>query len=358
MRSFREKYPGLSEDQLRIKYKIWEREKETQRLLNEAEEKKKYKDPFSKKNENGEEGAYDGALDIISGHTGVVSDAALVGARVDFLYAYSGGLIKTAITDSEGKFNIPRSFGSGEIVVRGGIDSVNGLPYKGEFRIDPQFFSKYQAITPLTHIASHIWKNTTTRIPQEALKIVLDYLPEFFGMQMGDIDHSIFSKDPVLCTLEGVSGAKEIQAINTLIEIYSELISGLKANNSNELEGLKLITYREIGDALLTRINGQESRNYFENVFKFHISGQKKNHDDCCLELISRASDIIKESLDLGSVECTSNIQSINLAVKSEWTEKALIMTEDKGITRSDVWKDIENKKPEDLIDHINIPTI
>lgn len=358
MISFRAKYPGISEEQLRIKYKIWEREKETQRLLNEAEEKRKYKDPFSKKNDNGEDGAYDGALDINSNYTGVVSDAALVGARVDFLYAYSGGLIKTAMTDSEGRFNIPRSFGSGEIVVHGGIDSVNGLPYRGGFRIDPPFFSKYQAITPLTHIANHIWKNTTTRIPQEALNIVLNYLPEFFGVKIGDIDHSIFSKDPVLCTLSGVSGAKEIQAINTLIEVYSELISGLKANHSSELQALKLITYREIGDALLTRINGQESRNYFENVFKFHISGQKKNHDDCCLELISRASDAIKESLDLGSVECTSNIQAINLAVKSEWTDKALIMTENKEITISDVWKDIENKKPEDLIDQINMPTV
>jgi hypothetical protein len=358
MISFRAKYPGLSEDQLRIKYKIWQREKETQRLLNEAEEKKKYKDPFSKKNEDGEEGAYDGALDIISNHMGVVSDAALVGARVNFIYAYSGGLIKTAISDSEGKFNIPRSFGSGEIVVNGGIDAVNGLPYRGEFRIDPPFFSKYQAITPLTHIANHIWKNTATRIPQEALNIVIDYLPEFFGIKIGNIDHSIFSKDPVLCTLNDVSGAKEIQAINTLIEIYSELISGLKANNSSELEGLKIITYREIGNALLTRINGQESKNYFDNIFHFHISGQKKNHDNCCLELINKASDVIKESLDLGSVACTENIQAINLAVKSEWTDKALIMTEDIGITISDVWKDIENKKPEDLINQINIPTV
>jgi hypothetical protein len=358
MISFRSKYPGLSEDQLRIKYKIWQREKETQRLLNEAEEKKKYKDPFSKKNEDGEEGAYDGALDIISNHMGVVSDAALVGARVNFIYAYSGGLIKTAISDSEGKFNIPRSFGSGEIVVNGGIDAVNGLPYRGEFRIDPPFFSKYQAITPLTHIANHIWKNTATRIPQEALNIVIDYLPEFFGIKIGNIDHSIFSKDPVLCTLNDVSGAKEIQAINTLIEIYSELISGLKANNSSELEGLKIITYREIGNALLTRINGQESKNYFDNIFHFHISGQKKNHDNCCLELINKASDVIKESLDLGSVACTENIQAINLAVKSEWTDKALIMTEDIGITISDVWKDIENKKPEDLINQINIPTV
>jgi hypothetical protein len=357
MRSFREKYPGLSEDQLRIKYKIWQREKETQRLLNEAEEKKKYKNPFSRDDDEGEAGAYDGSLDI-DGNQGVVSDAALAGARVNFLYAHSGGLIKTAISDFEGRFNIPRSFGSGQIFVSGGIDAVNGLPYRGGFSIDPPFFNKYQAITPLTHITSHIWTNTATRIPQEALTIVLDYLPEFFGIQIGDVDHSIFCKDHVKSTLEGLNGAKEIQAINTLIEIYSELISGLKANHSSELEELKLITYREIGDALLTRINGQESKNYFDNIFKFHISGQKKNHDDCCLELINRASDVIKGALDLGSVECTENIQAINLAVKSEWTDKALIMTEDKGITSSGVWRDIENKKPDDLIDQLNIPTI
>ena len=357
MKSFRNKYPGLSENQLLIKYKIWQREKETQRLLNEAEERKKYKDPFSKKNDTGEDGAYDGALDVDGSH-GVVSDAALVGARVNFLYANSGGLIKTTITDFEGRFNIPRSFGSGEIYINGGIDAVNGLPYRGGFRIDPTFFNQYRAITPLTHITSHIWTNTATRIPQEALTIVLDYLPEFFGIPTDNIDHSIFGKDHVRSTLEGLSGAKEIQAINTLIEIYSELISGLKANHSSELEGLKIQTYREIGDALLTKINGQETEKYFENIFKFHISGQKKNHDACCTELINKASDIIKDSLDLGSSECTSNIQSINLAVKSEWTEKALIMTEDNGITKSDVWKDIENKKPEDLMDQINIPTV
>ena len=46
MKSFRNKYPGLSENQLLIKYKIWQREKETQRLLNEAEEKKKYKETY------------------------------------------------------------------------------------------------------------------------------------------------------------------------------------------------------------------------------------------------------------------------------------------------------------------------
>ena len=40
MKSFREKHPGLTEEQLKIKYKIWEREKEREREINEAEQKK------------------------------------------------------------------------------------------------------------------------------------------------------------------------------------------------------------------------------------------------------------------------------------------------------------------------------
>jgi hypothetical protein len=33
MKSFREKYPGLTEEQIRIKYKLWEREKEREKHL-------------------------------------------------------------------------------------------------------------------------------------------------------------------------------------------------------------------------------------------------------------------------------------------------------------------------------------
>ena len=347
MKSFRSKYPGLTEEQIRIKYKLWEKEKEREKHLLESLKNRKIKNPFRRDDDDGEEGAYDGSLDVDGNH-GIVSDAALVGARVDFIYQ-GGGIIKTAITDNEGKFNIPRSFGSGDIIVSGGIDSVNGLAYKGGFKIDPPFFHKYRAITPLTHITSHIWTNTPTRLPEEALRLVIDYIPEFFGIDLNDIDHSIFNKDHVLSTLEGLRGAKNIQAINTLLEIYSELISSLKANHHSEIHGIKIITYQEIGNALLTKINGQESKNYFEDIFKFHISGQKKNHDDCCLDLINKATTVIKDSLDLDLIECTSKMQSINLAVKSEWTEKALIMTEDKNITKSDLWKNIENKNPEDL---------
>jgi len=357
MKSFRSKYPGLTEEQIQIKYKLWEKEKEREKHLLESLKNRKIKNPFKRDDDDGEEGAYDGSLDI-DGTQGIVSDAALVGARVDFIYPNSGGLIKTAITDSEGRFNVPKSFGSGDIMVTGGIDAVNGLHYRGGFRIDSPFFHKYKAITPLTHIASHIWSNTPTRIPQEALNLVLDYIPEFFGIPMDNIDHSIFSQDHVKSTLEGVHGAKSIQAINTLIEIYSELISSLKANHSGELERLKIVTYQEIGNALLTKINGQETKNYFEDIFKFHVTGQKKNHDECCLELINRASEVIKSSLDLDTLECTSNIQAINLAVKSEWTEKALVMTNDSSITKSDVWKDIEHKKADDIISKIHIPVV
>ena len=73
MKSFRDKYPGLSEEQLRIKYKIWEREKEREKQLLES---LKRKNPFREDDDEGESGFYDGALDIDGTH-GIVSDAVL-----------------------------------------------------------------------------------------------------------------------------------------------------------------------------------------------------------------------------------------------------------------------------------------
>jgi len=161
MKSFREKYQGLSEEQLRIKYKLWEREKEREKNLLES---LKRRNPFSKDDDDGESGMYDGALDIDGTH-GVVSDAVLVGATVTFVYAGSGSPVKTTFTGTDGRFIVPRSFGAGQIIISGGIDAVNGLPYKGELSVDAEFFHKYHAITPVTHIANHIWINTPTRIP-------------------------------------------------------------------------------------------------------------------------------------------------------------------------------------------------
>lgn len=353
MKSFRNKYPGLTEEQIRIKHKLWEKEKEREKQLLES---LKRKNPFREDDEGDAGAVYDGGMDI-GGYHGVVSDAVLVGATVNFIYAGREGIIKTTFTDSNGKFVIPRSFGSGRVVVSGGIDAVNGLPYKGQLSIDAEFFHKYRAITPITHIANHIWLNTPTRVPEEAMNIVLRYLPEFSGIPLEKIDPSLmFNEDHVRLTLDGVDGAKNIQAINTIIEVHADLISSLKANKEEEVEGHKIQTYHEIGNALLTKINGQEDTNYVDDVFKFHCTDLDKKYESCCNKLISQASSILVNSIDKDSIESTSEIQALNLAVKTEWSNKALEMTNDPSVTPNKVWNSIENKTVEGLITQINIP--
>jgi hypothetical protein len=353
MKSFRDKYPGLSEEQLRIKYKLWEREKEREKQLLES---LKRKNPFREDDDEGESGFYDGALDIDGTH-GIVSDAVLVGATVTFIYSGNSAPVRYTTTDSEGRFIVPRSFGSGKIIVSGGIDAVNGLPYKGEFVIDGDFFHKYRAITPLTHIANHIWTNISTRVPEEAMNLVLEYLPDFSGIPLEKIDPLLmFNDDHVKLTLNGVDGAKNIQAINTIIEVHADLISSLKANSEEEIDAHKKQTYLEIGNALLTKINGQEATNYVDDIFKFHSTACAKKHENCCSELISKASTILSNSIDKDFAESTAEIQALNLAVKTEWSNKALEMTNDPSVTPNKVWNSIENKTVEGLISQINIP--
>lgn len=357
MKSFRDKFPGLTEEQIRIKYKLWEKEKEREKDLLESLKKKK--SPFRIKDDDGEEGLYDGSLDIYYNHGGIVSDAVLVGSNVCFKYDDLSfpGVLKYTTTDSEGRFNTPRSFARGSVIISGGIDSVNGLQYNGQFSIDAAFYHNYRAVTPLTHIINHIWERTPTRVPKEATNVVNEFLNDFMPVRVGGLNHEIlFNDDHVKLTLNGIEGAKEIQAINTLIEIHSDLIGSLRANNISEFNHLKINTYNEIGNALLTRINGQESSKYFEDIFKFHYTGCKRKHEECCMELISRASDVILGSLDKDVVESTKEIQAINLAVKTEWCERALHMTNDDSINKRIIWDSIEKKNPIDLMDSINIP--
>lgn len=355
MKSFRDKFPGLTEEQIRIKYKLWEKEREREKELLESLKKKK--SPFRIKDDDGEEGFYDGSLDIYAGHQGVVSDAVLVGANIFFRNDDLSVASKYSISDSEGRFNTPRSFGRGSVIISGGVDSVNGLLYNGQFVIDSAFYRNFRAVTPLTHIINHIWERTPTRIPKEATNVVNEFLNDFMPVKVGGLNHEIlFNDDHVKLTINGIEGAKEIQAINTLIEIHSDLISSLIANNQNETNLLKLKVYDEIGNALLTKINGQESSKYFEDIFKFHYTGCKRKHEECCMELISKASDVILGSLEKDGIESTKEIQAINLAVKTEWCDKALHMTNDDSINKRIVWDSIEKKDPSDLISSINVP--
>jgi hypothetical protein len=353
MKSFREKYPGLTEEQLRIKYKIWERERERERQINEAEQKKRYRNPF-KEDDEGDEGAgYSGSLDIDGTH-GVVSDAALVSSSVVF-YSNTGSKIFTK-SDIEGRFNVPRSFGQGFVLVEGGIDSVNGIDYKGQFRIDSSFFHKYRAITPITHIASHIWDCTPTRTPEEAMNLVIDHISHLTNIKIPKINKDqIFNQDHVKLTLDLIEGSKEIQAINTIIEIYSDLIGSLKSNTEGEIIPNKIQTYKEIGNSLLTKINGQVSISYMEDFFKFHLSNQEKVHEKCCSFLINKAIKSIDKALCKDHIQATKEIQALNLAVKTEWCNKSLHMTADKNVSPNKIWDSIDKKNPMDLIGLINI---
>jgi hypothetical protein len=291
-----------------------------------------------------------------SGH-GVVSDAVLSGSKIKFVYP--NGNIEYAESDENGEFQSPPDFIEGDIIVQGGIDTVTGLPYKGEFIIDAEFFFKYGAITPLTHVANHIWLNTPTRIPEEAINVVLNHIPEILGISIPKIDpDKMFNKDHVKLTLEGVEGAKEIQAINTLIEIHSDLIGSTEANNEDEIKFSKCKALTSIGNALLTKINQQTIKNYVDSIFEFHDIEVSKKHKECCLGLIGKASSIINECLSKDMTEATSNLQALNLAVKSEWSQKALEMTQDQNVTKTSIWEKIENKETKDLLSAVNLPQI
>lgn len=371
MKSFREKYPGLTEEQLRIKYKIWERENrlkeeiERQKILKiQLHESLKRKNPFSRKDGDEDTGGWeDSGINVsadfgssASGH-GVVSDAALSGAKISFVY--SDGRIEYGISDENGEFDSPNDFTEGDIIVSGGIDTVTGVPYKGEFKIDCEFFLKYGAITPLTHIANHIWLNTYTKTPDQAMELVLQNLPEIFGISIPSIDlDKMFNGDHVKLTLNGLEGAKEVQAINTLIEVHSDLIGSTEANNEDEVTSAKNKALTSIGNALLIKLNQQTNKNYVDAIFEFHDVSVSKKHQDCCLNLITKASSIIKECLDKDPGEATSNLQALNLAIKDEWSSIALEMTNNQDITKTSVWNSIGSKNPSDLIGDLNLPQV
>lgn len=354
MKSFRAKYPNLSEEQLQVKYKIWQREKEREEELLEA---LKRKIPFREDDGDEDTGSYGDSFGGDFGN-GVISDAVLSGALITFVY--NDGTTKTSYSDGEGKFDIPEDFSSGDIITSGGFDVVTGIPFIGEFNIDAEFFFKYRVITPFTHLANHIWLNTPTRTPQQAMEMVVNHFPDFIGLPiLGEIDlDKIFNDDHVKLTLEGVYGAKEVQAINTLIEIHSDLISNTEAFKADDVYSLKQKAYRSIANALLVKVNRQTNGNYFDSVFDFHDVVVDKKYKDCCMDLISKASKIIYESMDMDDSEATTNLQALNLAIKSEWSQKAFEMTSNPGATKNSVWNSIDSKSTKSLLSNINLPQI
>ena len=356
MREFIYRYPGLTPEQARIRHKIWlkEREEEEQRLL----EALKRRDPFSSK-EDDDMGDYDSSLysDTQNGGMpvyGFVSDAPISGAKI--IYSYSDGSSKWGLSDTNGRFKPFSDFRSGDLIVSGGIDTVTGILFQGELIIDAEFFLKYKTISPFTHIANHIWNNTDTKTPEEAMDLILEHFPGFIGIPIESIDKDkVFNDDHVKLTLEDIDGAKEIQAINTLIEIYSEIIGNTRANNQGEILQMKKKVYDEIAIGLLHRISHLTGSVHSIDLHDLNISD---THKECCTDLIDKAYSLIIGSIGKDSINATKNIQAINMAIKSEWAQKALAMTDNSDANKENVWDSIINKDPSNLLSQVNLPQV
>ena len=349
MRDFNNKFPGLNEEQLRIKRKIWEREKEIEKNLLESLKKKI---PFSYK--EGDEDTGDWAVADFGSSTshGFVSDAAISGALVKFIYA--DGTTKTTTTDGEGGFDTPSDFKEGDIIVSGGTDIVTGVPYRGEFTIDAEFFYRYKSITPLTHLINHVWINTDTQTPEEALDLVLLHIFEFTKIAIPlSNKEDIFNLDPVRLAFQGINGAKEVQAINTFIEIHTELMGSTEALYKEEIEENKKKAYNKLSNALLDKIKGIST----DSIMDVNSMDVDDKYKDCFSVLLNKASDMICEHLEKDYFEATKNIQALNLAIKDEWINKTLEMTAKEDIDSSNIWEEIENKSSENLLSRINVPS-
>jgi hypothetical protein len=346
MRSFRDKFPGLTEEQIRIKYKIWEREKQREIELLES---LKRKIPFKFDEGDDDTGDYGFGGDL--GFHGFVSDAAIKDSTITFIYP--DGLTKTTATDHEGGFDTPIDFKEGDILVKGGTDTVTGMPFIGEFLVDAEFFFKYKSITPLTHVANQIWLNTDTKKPEEALDLLLNNISEFTGIPLSEFDKDhIFCNDPVKLSFQGVRGAKEVQAINTFLEVHTELMSNTEANLKEEIEENKKKSYLKISSSLLDKINGVSSKSLIQ-IDDMNVDSKYK---ECFYSMLNKASDLILEHLSKDHLDATTNIQALNLAVKKEWVNKAFEMTTREDIDSDSIWNEIENKSTSQLLKEISVP--
>jgi hypothetical protein len=128
MRSFKDKFPNLSDDKLLIKKKLWEREQDERIKLIESLRTMDLVKKMRKILDDGDDdlGSYFDFPGWDNG--GIVSDPPIAGARLEFYRA--DGSIAIGETDENGRFTLPPLFYSGFIIAKGGIDTVNGLEFK------------------------------------------------------------------------------------------------------------------------------------------------------------------------------------------------------------------------------------
>jgi len=164
--------------------------------------------------------------------------------------------------------------------------------------------------------------------------------------------------DHVRLTIEGVEGAKELQALNTLIEIHSDLIANTEANHSHEVLANKNKAIESISNAILVDLRYSVSSNYFEDIFTFHDIPVSTQYKDCCKHLLNQATSIVTECLAMENKDATLKMQALNMAVKSDWTGKALEMTQDKKASPEKVWDLIQHKDAENLVSTITLDSL
>lgn len=352
MRSFKDKFPNISDDKLLIKKKLWEREQDERIKLIESLRTMDLVKKMRKMLDDGDDdlGSYFDFPGWDQG--GIVSDPPIAGARLEFYRA--DGSIAIGETDENGRFTLPPLFYSGFIIAKGGIDTVNGLEFKGEMRADLNFFLYYPAITPLNHIANKIWEKTPTLYPEEAIDLTLKHMNDLVDFDLSKINGSLLGEDPIKSTLLGKEGSKELQAVNTLIEIFSDIIGNTNANNEGEITKCKNEVYSHISDQLLKKINGEDIGNLID-ITHYNL---KENHLECCETLIENAKKNLIKCISDDCEKTTKEIQSVNLAIKSEWSKKAFDMTFDPECSITSIWKSIKSKKNDSLKDQINLEKI
>jgi len=352
MKSFKDKFPNISDSELSIKKKLWEKEQGEKRNLIESLKTQELGKKIKKFLDEGDDD-FGGYVDFPGwDQGGIVSDPPIAGATLEFYR--SDGSIAFGKTDENGKFDLPPLFYNGFIIAKGGKDTVTGLDFKGELKIDLKFFLYYPAITPLNHIANNIWENTPTMFPNEAIALLINNMNDLVDFDLFLIKPELFGDDPIKLTLQEKEGAKELQAANTLIEILSDILGNTKANSEKEVTKCKNEAYHHISEQLLKKINGEEIGNLID-ISHYDL---KENHSECCETLIENAKKNLLKCLSHDCEKTTKEIQSVNLAVKSEWSQKAFDMTFDPKASISDIWRSIKSKKKDSLKDQINLEKI
>ena len=341
MKDFSRRFPGLSEEQIRIRKKIWEREQEVQKKLFEAQKKKVYR----LWDGDDDEGFYaDLQYDVI--FRGTISDGPIQNSSISFLF--EDGRTHSVSSDGAGKFWIPGDFFHGDVKAVGGTDTITGHQFIGEFSIDAEFFQHFTAITPITHVANYVWLNTPTKTPTEAMDLVIGNIHKVTGVSLPSIEtYKIFNDDHVKLTYIEEPGARELQIINTIFETYADILGHSYALDRSEIFGRKKEVYNLISKKIMNAIYGNSDF----NLLDFHPGPLSNEHQECSCRLVEHTLNNIRSFSHKKGEEICKDLQSLNSLIKSEWSKFVLEMTNHKDTSVQKMWDSLQKK----AIDQISV---